>query len=119
MVIRLKAGADWHREHGTKPTASPPLATALVERTVPLPGAVVCTIKAQAEILADGTMGAGTRVEWLLSDHPCPLEEIEPGQFYEAWSAAVEGTWTEAVAMARQSTLESHPAPSRLPPLPA
>jgi hypothetical protein len=117
MAIHLKAGADWHRCAGTKPTGATSLGITTIERTTTLPGAVVCTLKAQAEILEDGTIGAGTRVEWSFSDRPCPMDELEPGAFYDAFAAAVEGTWAEAVAKAHQSALESHPAPSpRRPP---
>ncbi|WP_225767256.1 hypothetical protein [Inquilinus sp. Marseille-Q2685] len=97
MAISLRNRGDYHRWNGTKPTGAPSLSTAEVTRTALLPGAVTMTVKATAEILADGTFGAGTAVEWTFSDRPCLSDETADGRFYDAFAEAVEGAWEEAV----------------------
>lgn len=149
MPIKLTNSDSWHTWAGTKPTASPVVATAAVDRTATLPGDIMLTVKGTAEALADGTLGRGTVVRWTFSADPCPApvpfdafeasalgvspaasaqagaaeSEARPGAFYEAFAEAVEGAMEDAIdaalKKARQSTLESHPAPSPLSPLPA
>ncbi|MGK9164934.1 hypothetical protein KXR53_01480 [Inquilinus limosus] len=97
MAISLRNRGEYHHWNGTKPTDTAPLASAEVTRTATLPGAVTITVKATAEILADGTVGAGTVVEWSFSERPMLSEETEDGRFYEAFAEAVEGAWEEAM----------------------
>lgn len=101
--LPLKSAAGWHRQHGTQPTDAASLATATVERVAHLPGEVVCAITAIAEVLADDTLGAATRVEWSLSDRPSPSSGVSDGGFFDAWADAIEGAWGQAVEDARQS----------------
>lgn len=97
MAILLSNRGDYHRWNGTKPTGAASFSTAEVTHSVDLPGAVTMTVKATAEILEDGTVGAGTAVEWTFSERPMLSEETEGGRFYDAFAEAVEGAWEEAM----------------------
>lgn len=100
MAISLKNSGDYHRWMGTKPTGVPSLSVAQVTRTADLPGAITLTVTATGEVLEDGTVGPRTAVEWVLSDRPMVSSETEDGQFYDAFAAAVEGAWDEAMVQA-------------------
>ncbi|TSD88914.1 hypothetical protein FFK22_009325 [Mycobacterium sp. KBS0706] len=117
MPISLRNRGEFHRWQGSRPTSAPVHSTAEVTRTTTLPGAITITVKALAEILSDGTIGAGTAVAWELSDRPALGPETEDGRFYDAFAEAVEGAWGEAM----QDALSRGPAAPRtgdLPPPP-
>jgi hypothetical protein len=97
MAINLTHRADYHKWLGTKPTTAPSVNTVEVSRTVDLPCSVTLTVKATAEILADGAVGRLSGVEWTFSERPFVTEDLEPGAFYDAFAAAVEGAMDEAL----------------------
>lgn len=98
MPIKLTNSDSWHAWAGTKPTASPVVATAAVNRTATLPNEITLTVFATAEALADGTLGRGTVVRWTFSADPCP-----PAEPFDAFEAAALGISPVATAQAGAS----------------
>ncbi|WP_342238103.1 hypothetical protein [Inquilinus sp. OTU3971] len=87
----------------TKPTASPPVGTASVFRTVALPGGVTMDLTVTAEALADGTVGDGTVFTWVFDSWPVAMND--DGTFFDAWEVALG----EALDAALGAIAFSHP----------
>lgn len=104
MAINLCHRADYHKLCGTRPTSAASLRITEVARMVTLPGSITLTLKATAETLADGTVGARSGVDWEFSELPFPSAAVEDGAFYDAFAGAVEQAMEDALEEAR-----SHP----------